>query len=167
MDLRFAFVLAIALGGALLGRACAGAGLRRVALLNGLRDALALLRVQTLEGGKPLREALSGAPCPVFAAVGEEMADASAVEAWRRVRARELHRGGLLDSLREVELAALDALFTGLGQSGRAEQAVLMENVRRALEDVGREAGAACAGKERLYTTLGLLAGLALALCAL
>ena len=154
----------IASAGMLIGRAYAGGGARRAKLLSGMMDALQILRISMLDRLVPLKNALAESASPVFRCVGEEMDRLDAADAWTLVRMRQTGRGGLIDSLTEEDLCALDALFAGLGVSGRAQQEALISNAIRTLGRLEAEARKNGAEKARLCTTLGLLSGIALAI---
>ncbi len=162
MKLVFACVIAIA--SMMIGRAYAGGGARRAGLLSGMMDALQIMRIAMLDRLLPLRTALAQSASPIFCSIGEQMEARSAADAWREVRAAQRRRGGLIDCLAEEDLCALDALFDGLGSSGRAQQEVLISNALKTLGCLEAEARKKGHEKDRLYTTLGLLAGIAVAI---
>ena len=162
MKLILACVVVIA--SMLIGRAYAGGGARRARLLSEMMDALQILRIAMLDRLAPLRAALEASACAVFRSVGAEMQGKSAAEAWKRVRDAQMRRGGMIDCLAEEDLCVLDALFDGLGASGRAPQEALISGALRSLGCLEAEARKNGLEKRRLYTTLGLLGGIALAI---
>jgi stage III sporulation protein AB len=122
--------------------------LRRAAALRQAMDAMQLLRIQMLERLLPLHAAL----------------EKSGFEPFHAEAAQLTKRGAMLDCLTADDLNALAQLFDGLGMTSRAEQEVLFSS---ALREVGRlesEAAKSGAEKGKLYTTLGLLCGLMLAI---
>ena len=88
----------------------------------------------------------------------------SAAEAWGAVLRKERRTGGLCDALLAEDIAVLDRLFAGLGESGRDAQELLLSEAAAALSESARSARERAEEAERLYTPLGLLAGLMLAL---
>lgn len=164
MELKLLMSMVVVVGCALIGRAYAGGGARRAQTLSLVMDALQLLRIRMLDRLMPVRQALEGSSCAVFRSVGAGMDGVGAAESWRRVRSEQTKHGTALDSLSEADLCALDALFEGLGISGRTEQEALISNALKSLGRLESEARKSGLDKNRLYTTLGLLAGMALAL---
>ena len=164
--LKLALAVLAVSGCALLGRACAAPLYRRAALLGELRDALALLRIRMLDAARPLPEALEDCGAPLLRRLGAGLADGDPGVSWQALRRRESVRGGLLDSLLPADLETLDAFFAGLGATDNRGQACLIEEAEGALKAREAEARQRCGEKGRLYTTLGLLGGLALALLA-
>lgn len=141
---------------------------RRAATLTGLVAGLKNLRVHMARMLEPAATALRGAACPILIQVGDGMTPGvPAREAWSKVRDREARRGGKLDALTREDFNALDGLFDQLGETGREQQAILIGDAIRALQENLSTAGARARECERLYGTLGLLTGLMLALIAL
>ena len=91
-------------------------------------------------------------------------AGGDAAGAWRVLLPAFSRRGGVLDCLAQEDMAALAALFEGLGIGARAEQEALLSKTARELGRLEGEAAKAGAEKGKLYTTLGLLCGLMLAI---
>ena len=87
-----------------------------------------------------------------------------AATAWRALLPALSRRGGALDSLTREDFDALAALFGGLGTGARAEQEALFSATMRELGRLEGEASKTGAEKGKLYTTLGLLCGLMLAI---
>lgn len=154
----------VIIGGMLIGRTYAGSGVRRARMLSGMMDALQILRIAMLDRLTPLRTALEASSFPAFRCIGEEMNGKSAAEAWGYVRDVHGRRGGMIDCLTDEDLCVADALFAGLGTSGCAQQEILIANALRALGSLEAAARKNVSEKNRLYTTLGLLAGIALAI---
>lgn len=112
-------------------------------------------------------QALSASDCPLLRQTGAAMTPGvSAREAWAAVCAAESRRFGGLDALTREDREALDGLFDGLGESGRGQQAILLSETLKALEQNLESAAARAREAERLYGSLGLLTGLMLALIA-
>lgn len=165
MEIRVALALCVVLCGALCGRALADGARRRTETLRAMAEATRRLRVHMTSLFEPVQLALEHAGCPLYAAVAEAMRGCgSADEAWEKVRAKASRRGGAIDSLTDADRRALDALFAGLGQSGREEQDILLSGAAETLERLYSEARAKQRDADRLYGTLGLLIGLMLAL---
>ena len=163
--MRLALAICAVLGSALCGKAAADAVRRRYRVLDGLADGIQTLRIHMTAMLQPVRHALEETGCDILTTVAENMAEGrSAADAWKVVRETVTRRGGPADALTQADLEALDALFSGLGQSGREEQQALLE---AALQRIGRLRDGALkrAGEaDRLYVSLGLLIGLMLAL---
>lgn len=165
METRLALAICVALGCALCGRALADAARRRANTLRALAEGLKVLRIHMTGMLEPVQCALAAVNCPLFSLVADAMGEGrTAGEAWRSVRREALKRGGPADALTEPDAKALDGLFDRLGESGREEQGALIGAARAQLEGLLDEAVRKAAEAGRLYTTLGLLVGLMLAL---
>ena len=163
--MRVLLAICVVAGCTLCGRSMAGAARRRRELLEQLAGGIARLELQMVDRLEPIRRALQAAGCPLFDEVAGRMdPGGSAMEAWRDVCARERSRRGSIDALTDGDIAALDGLFEGLGESGRDAQRLLLESsekeLRARLESARRQA----ADTSRLYGSLGFLTGLTLAL---
>ena len=161
---KILLTLIVTIGCAWAGYSIAAGQVRRIRLLGELADATELLRVHMLEQLFPMASALSMSDSAAMRMSGTEMSEGkSSKEAWQAVMRHERRRGGVLDSLTREDCGALTRLFDGLGESGRSEQerhiAIALRELRRLEENARRE----YAGNVRLYTTLGMLTGLALA----
>ena len=144
--------------GALTGLAAADGARRRLRILGRLTEAVRLLRVRMLERAEPLRSALERTEEETFGEIArtmDDLTDASA--AWRRVREKLTRRGSVLDCLTENDCAALTELFDSLGQSGRAEQKLLLDAALEALKRAQMDARAQMERANRLYPAVGLL----------
>lgn len=144
--------------GALSGLAAADGTRRRYRLLGRLAEAVRLLGVRMLEHAEPLRSALERTQEETFGEIAramDDLTDASA--AWRRVREKLTRRGGVLDCLTESDCAALTELFDGLGQSGRAEQKLLLDAALETLKRAQTDAQTQMERANRLYPAVGLL----------
>ena len=163
--MRVALALLAAVGSALIGRSVARGCARRAAALRSAMDAMQLLRIQMLERLLPLRAALEKSAFEPFRAVASELLNGDgAPGAWERARAALTRRGRALDCMMPEDLAALDRLFAGLGATARAEQELLFSACLAEIGLLEGEARRTGAEKGRLYTTLGLLGGLMLAI---
>ena len=163
--MRLLLALCAVAGGTLCGSAMSGGARRRVRTLESAASGIKLMRVHMIGMFQPVSHALSAAECPLLEAVGEAMAPGvSASEAWTMVRDRERRRGGRLDALTPEDLAALDRLFSGLGESGLDQQKLLLSEtigmLDRSLENARSRSGDA----DHLYVPLGALTGLMAAL---
>lgn len=163
MMLRFVAAAALAASCAMAGRAVAGACVRRARTLAALIESVMRLRVDMLEKLLPLKAALGGGH-EAMRRVAEEMAGGSASQGWLRARESLTRRGGALDCLTAPDLEALTALFEGLGESGAAQQRILLTNALEGLEALRREADKKAREESKLYSTLGFLTGLSLAI---
>ena len=163
--MRVVLVVLAAIGAALVGRSVAASCARRARTLRQAMDALQILRIQMLERLLPLHAALKHSRFEPLQRVGERMAGGEdAATAWRALLPALSRRGGALDSLTPEDFDALAALFDGLGAGARAEQEALFSATMRELGRLEGEASKTGAEKGKLYTTLGLLCGLMLAI---
>lgn len=163
--MRFVLALCVVVGCALCGSAMAGATRRRVRLLESLHQGVRLLRHHMIGMRQPIQLALSGTSCDVLTALGEAMRPGMrASEAWAEFSKKERRRGGKLDALTREDMAILDALFDQLGESGWAQQELLLGNACSALERNLEQARQRNAETDRLYVSLGALTGLMIAL---
>lgn len=153
---------------ALMGRALCAKEVRRVQMLSSLRAALPMLTVEMLERMMPLPGALrlSGQPLLVRLALQIEQG-MGAREAWVRLREQLTQQGQMLDCLLEDDLLRLDQLFDGLGISGISAQRLLLQESERAIERQHQQAQVRAQERGKLFTNLGLLLGLAIAVCLL
>lgn len=163
--MRLALALCVVVGCGLCGNAVAASYRRRVELLTALAQGVRVLRVHMLRMLEPVSAALSGSGCAVLQKVGRGMAPGESVgQSWRCVAEHESVRGGLIDALNPADKQALDRLFEQLGESGREQQELLLSSTLELLARQLAEAEAAALAAERLYRSLGVLAGLMLAL---
>lgn len=163
--MRIALALLAAIGSALIGRSVAAGCARRAAVLRAAMDAMQLLRIQMLERLLPLHAALEKSAFEPFRLAGAGvLGGESAHGAWSAARSKLTRRGAALDCLTAQDLSALDGLFAGLGASTRAEQEALFSASLHEIGQLEGEARKSGAEKGRLYTTLGLLGGLMLAI---
>lgn len=168
METRIALAICVVLGCALCGRALADAARRRANTLRALSEGVKVLRIHVTGMLEPVRCALAAANCPLLSMVSGAMDDGrSAGEAWRSVRRAVMKRGGPGDALTEKDARVLDVLFDRLGQTGREEQGALIGAAQEQLETLLDAAVKRAAEAGRLYTSLGMLTGLMLALIVL
>ena len=161
---RVVLAACLALGSALCGKALSDAARRRANTLLALTEGLRLLRIHMTDMMEDIQTALMGVNCPLLGAVGEGMRSGVSVDdAWRAVRSISGRRGPA-EALLDTDLRTLDRLFSRLGRSGRAEQEALLDTAEQAVESQLREARDKAGEAERLYTSIGLLVGLMLAL---
>ncbi len=149
------------------GKMLSGAQARRAKLLQEALTGVRRLNVEMIERRVALREALSACG-GLFEAVAREMeGGAPPGEAWRKTSESLGARGEALDSLDPGDMTALNRLFGSLGEGGmQAQRMALIE----AAEEIERLMGQARKKQEeqgRLYTSLGALGGLAMALLLL
>lgn len=165
LETRVALALCVVLGGTLCGKAAADAVRRRYRTLAALADDLQTLRIHMTGMLQPVQCALEKAGSPLLQRVAEGMrSGTSAAGAWNAIRGEAARRGGAADALTEADFDALDALFAGLGQSGREEQEVLLSASLERLGQLRDSARKKTAEADRLYVSLGFLVGLMLAL---
>ena len=146
----------------LIGHACAGPLYRRARTLERLCVAMGSLNREMLDAGRPIGKALLSADSCLFEKLVKKLDKHAVGEAWRAFRSEETMRNGCLDCLAPRDLLALDALFSHLGATGREDQRRLLEEAARTLNRNALEAQRCCGEKDRLYSSLGLLCGLAL-----
>lgn len=163
MMLRLIAAALLSVACALAGRAVAGACVRRAKALAALTDSVQRLRVDMLDKLLPLKEALKNGH-PAMRSVAEAMTGCGAGTAWRNAKGALTGRGAALDCLTAPDLEALGALFDGLGESGAAQQRILIASAMESLDVLKREADKKAREESKLYSTLGFLAGLSLAI---
>lgn len=163
--MRIALAVLAAVASALVGRSIALGCARRTAVIREAMDAIQLLRIHMLERLLPLHAALEKSQFEPFRLVGRKLLTGDgALAAWRAVLPLLTRRGATLDCLTEEDLSLLFRFFEGLGTSTRLEQEALISATLAEMGRLESEAGKMGAEKGRLYTTLGLLGGLALAI---
>ena len=158
---------ALTLAGAAGGHALGAARRQRVRQVSDLRQGVERLTVNMLEKLLPLRQALTAAASPALTLVAQRMEGRDPAQAFIAAREALVARDGPLSCLEGEELAALGRLFGQLGASGAAEQRLILREAALNLERVEGRARTKAEEQARLYGTLGLLAGLALAVCLL
>lgn len=164
MELRLALAAVIVVGCGLCGRSLAWGFSRRCRLLEEMLEALRMLRIQIVRMLEPLDRALRQCGSPIFARAADELSIAASVhDAWKAICARECRRGGVADSLVRQDLEALDKLFGQLGESGREAQDAAIRACVASLELALDAAHQRAATAGRLYTSVGFLTGLAIA----
>jgi stage III sporulation protein AB len=163
MALRLFAAAALSVACALAGRAVAGACVRRASTLGELIDSVRRLEVNMLDKLMPLREALQCGH-EAMRAVADAMQGCGASGAWHRAKEALLMRGGALDCLACEDVEALCTLFEGLGTSGAAQQRLLIGGAIESLQALKGEADKKAREESKLYSTLGLLAGMSLAI---
>ena len=158
---------ALTLSGAAGGHALGSARKQRVTQLCAMRQALGYLGVNMLEKLLPLRQALSLSESPALGKVAAAMEGLGPAQAYLSVKDQLIARDGPLSCMEEEELGVLGRLFAQLGATGASEQRLLLREASAQLERIEGRARVKADEQARLYGTLGLLAGLALAVCLL
>ena len=165
MGIKIFFSIALIALCAFTGRSLSMRHSRRSRMLSETMDGMQLLRIHMHDRMLPLQTALTRSNAIPLRMVGEEMSDMDSVsEAWERVKARETRQGKALDSLNAEDTKTMDALFSELGRGAGSEQEqLILASIKQLgrLEDQARIQAMECG---RLYTTLGLLIGAALAI---
>lgn len=165
MQTRVILALCLVLASAFCGKALADGVRRRARALREIVEGLRRLRVHMTGMFEPVRQALERCDCPLFTEIASGMeGGGSALDSWRALEKRDRRRCSPLESLAEGDRQILFQLFSGLGQTGREEQELLLGNAIEALERQRVSAQAKVAEADRLYGALGLLIGLMLAL---
>ncbi len=164
MTLRLALAAVIVAACGLCGAALARAEERRWRMLRDTVSGLKRLRVQIVHLREPLARALKQSGAQLLAATAEHLDGAPcAAEAWRQTWSVAGSRGGAGDCLSAQDVRALERLFDRLGESGCADQDAAIRACAAELEEAAENARQRAMATSRLYTSLGLLLGLALA----
>lgn len=157
--------IALTLAGAVTGRVFADAKKRRADQLSKLCQAIERLPVVMLERRMPLDQALSRVGHEGFNAVSRAMkSERSADMAWKASLGELRAKDGELSALEDDEIEILNGMFSSLGLSGAAEQRILLDGTREALSALYDKARKKADEQAKLYSTLGLLTGLAVAI---
>lgn len=163
--LKEIMLAAIPLGGAAAGKILANAKKRRSELIGEILAAVRVLRLRMLNSMEPLSILLRKSDCLLFRDLGNSLwVGSSLQECWSLQKKQCMKKGGMLDSLTDSDSAILDALFERLGQNGRDEQNELFASVISQLEEAQLSAGRKQIEAMRLYTALGALSGIMIAI---
>ncbi len=133
--------------------------MRRSNILAETMDSLHILRIHMLEGLIPLSAALSKSEGYIMKTTGELMNDKSVSEAWKELSEKQTVRGGRLDSLTPYDRETLDRFFFRLGKTSREEQNKCFDTTIKELGLLENSARVSGLHKQRLYASLGALAG--------
>lgn len=147
----------LTLSGAGIGRALAASRRQRARNLESWLRAINRLEILMLEKLTPLKEALKACGCETFFRVGEGM-ESDAFAAWKT---------GAPGGLTPEDAEAMESFFSGIGRTGVSQQRLLFQETRGQLEALFRDAQRRADEQARLYGSLGLLSGLAVAICFL
>jgi len=154
----------LVVGAALVARSLSGVLFRRCRMLDELIFALSSLRVSVVDRMEPIKMALTSSGARLFEwTAGEIRHDVAVAEAWKTVRHRTSVHGGIADCLGDDTLCALDTLFDYLGRTGGSRQELSIQRCISALEEIRAAEKRKLAEASRLYTRLGILTGLAVA----
>lgn len=153
----------------LAGRSLAASCFRRAQTLQSLGEAVEILKVHMLDRLAPLGEALKATGHPALLQIAQVMGEqgGGANAAWQSLKGHLTSRGQLFDSLSSEDVAELDALMGGLGLSGASQQRVLLDASHKSFNRLTEAARKKAQEQGKLYTSLGLLAGLSLAIILL
>ena len=163
--LKEIMLILIPIGCAGTGRVMANAKKRRAELLGEILAAVRVLRIRMLNSMEPLSVLLRKSDSSLFCDLGNSLwVGSSLSECWAEQKRTGTKRGGMLDSLGESELHVLDELFENLGGSGRDEQAELFGRVISQLEEMQDAARKKQTESAKMYTALGALAGVMIAI---
>lgn len=164
MKLRIGLACAVVIGCALCGRAMVSSLDGRCRLIAELIAALRTMRIHVTEHVEPLKSALQHSGSPLLEEVAKALAQNSEpTMAWARVRKDATNRGGVADCLGAKEIESLDQLFSQLGGTGKSQQDLALLRCIATLEEIEKAEKARLNESARLYTTLGTLLGLAIA----
>ena len=149
------------------GKMLAGTQARRAQTLRETVSGVRRLKVEMLERRMPVKEALLVCGS-IFSAVGQEMKEGSGPgQAGERALEKLCARGKMLDCLEPDDRTALMRLFSGLGEGGGQAQRLLLEDAQEEMERLVQKAVRRQEEQGKLYTSLGALGGLALAILLL
>lgn len=166
--IRLTVAAVLSLAGAALGRSLSTARRARATRLREAAVAVKRLKMGMLSRMLPLREALNDAGDPTLHQVSVRMTGSvSPLDAWMAARDALTARGAHLACLEAGDLEVVGALFGGLGASFADGQRVLLEETEQKLSALAEDARVKAEGQARLYTSLGLLVGLSLAVILL
>ncbi len=151
---------------------CAGAGKilsngkkRRAEVIGEILAALRVLRLRMLNSMEPLSVLLRKSDSLLLRELGNSLwVGSSLSECWALQKKLSVKKGGLLDSLTAEDIEILDILFDKLGKSGRDEQGELFSTVIERLEQAQIGARRKQTEAARIYTALGALAGVTIAI---
>ena len=164
MVLRMILAAVVVIGGGLCGKALSDAARLRARTLRALMEDVRLIRVHMVSMFEPVPDSLARASADLLRQVAEGMRGGhSAAGAWKAIRPA----AGVRYALDREDREALDALFDQLGESGRESQDALLTGAAEKLERLADAAEERARAAGRLYGTLGLLAGLLLAVIAI
>lgn len=164
MAVRWTLAALVVIGSGLCGRAFAASAERRLRLLREMLDALRRLKIQIVNLLEPLDSALTQTGFPLFESVAAHLdAVGNAADAWQAAIGKASKRGQCADCLARPEMEAMERLFERLGESGRADQEEGIRACIASLELACEEARRQSRETGRLYTSVGILTGLALA----
>lgn len=163
MGLKLALAAVVILCCALAGRAVAAGSLRRSRALRQIMDGLQLLRIHMLDRSLPLPLALGQVQEPLMQAMAGAVEGKTCAAAWQETQARLCKKGAALDCLTGGDCLVMQNFFSTLGRGGREEQKRLFETALRELGRLEEEATLQGQRQNRLYTSLGALAGAAVA----
>lgn len=168
MAIRLVGAVVLTIAGLLIGRSLSSACVRRVAVLRAFRDALVPLELKMLSELLPLNQALLGSRYEVFRTLAQALTgERGAREAWEHIAESLYTHGGVLDALEDADREAIDRFFSELGMSGQEEQRALFARTAGELKTLEDAASGRATDVSKLYTTLGALGGMALAIALL
>ena len=166
--LRLTAAALLTLCGAAGGHSLASSRRLRVVQLESLLVGIGRLTVQMLEKMLPLKEALMASSCEAIAPVAANMTGGRMpLDAYLGAVQGLSARGGALSALTEEDTQVLEKMFEGLGASGASEQRLLLTGVQAQLDRLSQAARKTAEEQAKLYTSLGLISGLALSVCLL
>ena len=145
------------------GRSISLSAERHCRQLSQTIEAIRLLKLQITDRLEPVAEALMQTEFPPFQLVSSQMRDNfSAIQAWNEISSKG--KGHAVDCLNESEKKQIGYMFNRLGAGGLTEQEELIStcciHLERALSDAQARAKEVC----KLYTSLGFLTGLFIAI---
>ena len=163
--LKEIMLAAIPIGCAGAGKILSNAKKRRAELIGEILAALRVLRLRMLNSMEPLSVLLRKSDSLLFRELGNSLwVGSSLQECWTLQKKLSMKKGGLLDSLAGEDTEILDVLFDKLGRSGRDEQGELFASVIERLEQAQLSARRKQTEAARMYTALGALAGVMIAI---
>lgn len=163
--LKEIMLAAIPLGCAGVGKIFSNAKKRRAELIGEILAAVRVLRLRMLNSMEPLSILLRKSECAAFRDLGNSLwVGGTLGQCWSVQKKQYLKKGAMLDSLTEADIAVLDVLFDNLGKSGKDEQNELFAGVIAQLEEEQLSARKKQGEAVRIYTVLGALIGIMIAI---
>lgn len=165
MILKLSLVLSIVICTTMCGRAMSNTMKRRTAFLQSIIQGLRVLSIHMTGMFENIRDSLIVSECFLLQRVGNGMEPGiSANESWQKLRGKSDAGNRFIDFLRQEDIRILDRLFEQLGENGREMQKLLIEGTIQNLESVFQIAEKEMRDAEKLYTKIGFLLGLMVAI---
>lgn len=162
--MRITVACAIVVASALCGHSAAASQQRRCRLIAELIQAIHEMRIRMVVHLEPIETVLKNSGTTLFRNVAVRIGEYGSIyDAWISARGQLTARGCSADCLGEGEIHVLDVMFSGLGESGKHQQDLLLRTCAAELETIAKSEKNRLEQISRLYTTLGMLLGLMIA----